>query len=130
MRANQDSRALSSSLGANQSFVRDKLALRESILSLGLLLADGAPAVGWGRLFGASAGFFFHENGRNLKTKIQKIRRLAIRDGRPAGREGSPPHPALWGGRGGSPPDPSLKNDQNRGEVAGQNKGLNLNFLQ
>ena len=50
------------------------------------------------------------------------------RDGRPAprGGGGSPPRPALWGG-GGSPP---RKNDQNRGEVAGQNKGLYLNFLQ
>ena len=58
---------------------------------------------------------------------------LCNRDGRPAprgplpaGRGGSPPRPALWGG-GGSPP---RKNDQNRGEVAGQNKGPNLNFLQ
>ena len=34
-------------------------------------------------------------------------------------------------GEGGAPrPDPPRKNDQNRGEAAGQNKGLNLNFLQ
>ena len=33
--------------------------------------------------------------------------------------------------RGGAPrPDPPRKNDQNRGEVAGQNKGPYLNFLQ
>ena len=32
---------------------------------------------------------------------------------------------------GGVPrPDPPRKNDQNRGEVAGQNKGPNFNFLQ
>ena len=42
---------------------------------------------------------------------------------RPAG---NPPR-----GEGGVPrPDPPRKNDQNRGEVAGQNKGLYLNFLQ
>ena len=34
-------------------------------------------------------------------------------------------------GEGGVPrPAPSRKNDQNRGEVAGQNKGPNINFLQ
>ena len=34
-------------------------------------------------------------------------------------------------GEGGVPrPAPSRKNDQNPGEVAGQNKGPNLNFLQ
>merc|ERR1711952_70253 len=58
----------------------------------------------------------------------------------PRGGGGSPPRPALWGG-GGSPPAPHCgeggvprpdlprKNDQNCGEVAGQNKGLYLNFL-
>ena len=46
----------------------------------------------------------------------------------PQGRGGSPPRPALWGG--GGFPAPPRKNDQNRGEVAGQNKGPNLNFLQ
>ena len=46
----------------------------------------------------------------------------------PRGREGSPPRPALWGG--GGVPAPPRKNDQNRGEVAAQNKGSNLNFLQ
>ena len=41
---------------------------------------------------------------------------------------GAPPRgePSPRGGEG-SPP---RKNDQNRGEVAGQNKGLYLNFLQ
>ena len=39
----------------------------------------------------------------------------------------APPRPALWGG---GFPAPSRKNDQNRGEVAGQNKYPNLNFLQ
>ena len=47
----------------------------------------------------------------------------------PRGRGGSPPCPALWGG-GVPRPAPPRKNDQNRGEVAGQNKYLNLNFLQ
>ena len=57
------------------------------------------------------------------------------RDGRPA------PRGTLPAGRGGFPalprtvgkggfPAPSRKNDQNRGEVAGQNKGPYLNFLQ
>ena len=58
---------------------------------------------------------------------------ILARDGRPSrrGRGGSPPRPALWGG-GGSPPRPAppRKNDQNRREVAGQNKYPNLNFLQ
>ena len=41
------------------------------------------------------------------------------------------PRPAPHCGEGGVPrPDPPRKNDQNRGEVAGQNKGPNLNFLQ
>ena len=47
----------------------------------------------------------------------------------PRGGGGSPPRPALWGG-GVPRPDPPRKNDQNRGEVAGQNKGPNFNFLQ
>ena len=38
---------------------------------------------------------------------------------------------ALPRGEGGVPrPAPPRKNDQNRGEVAGQNNGPNLNFLQ
>ena len=41
------------------------------------------------------------------------------------------PAPPRTVGRGGVPrPDPPRKNDQNRGEVAGQNKGPYLNFLQ
>ena len=46
-------------------------------------------------------------------------------DARPAGKGGLPA--PRFGEGGGSPP---RKNDQNRGEVAGQNKGPNLNFLQ
>ena len=54
---------------------------------------------------------------------------------RPAGNpprgEGGVPRPAPRCGEGGVPrPAPPRKNDQNRGEVAGQNKGPNLNFLQ
>ena len=41
----------------------------------------------------------------------------------------TPPRPGLWGG-GVPRPAPPHKNDQNRGEDAGQNKGPNLNFLQ
>ena len=50
----------------------------------------------------------------------------------------APPHPADFDpfpapprivGKGGFPAPP-CKNDQNRGEVAGQNKYPNLNFLQ
>ena len=44
---------------------------------------------------------------------------VVIRDGRPAPRGGGVPRP-----------DPPRKNDQNCGEVAGQNIGPNLNFLQ
>ena len=38
----------------------------------GLLLADGAPTVGGGRLFEPSAGFFYG-NSCNFETKSQKI---------------------------------------------------------
>ena len=49
-------------------------------------------------------------------------------DGKKCLNQGWTPRPA---GRGGVPrPAPPRKNDQNRGEVAGQNKGLYLNFLQ
>ena len=71
--------------------------------------------------------------------EVLAVRRMAnrlkirVRDGRPAprgtlpaGKGGSPPRTV---GRGVFPAPPS-KNDQNRGEVAGQNKGPNLNFLQ
>ena len=47
---------------------------------------------------------------------------LFTRDGRPA------PERVLRGE--GGVPTPPHKNDQNRREVAGQNKGPNLNFLQ
>ena len=51
--------------------------------------------------------------------------------GAPPRGEGGVPRPAPHCGEGGVPrPDPPRKNDQNRGEVAGQNKGLYLNFLQ
>ena len=45
--------------------------------------------------------------------------------------EGGAPRPAPHCGEGEVPrPAPSRKNDQNHGEVAGQNKGPNLNFPQ
>ena len=47
---------------------------------------------------------------------------------RPAGRGGLPAPPRT-AGKGGFPAPPR-KNDQNCGEVAGQNKGPNFNFLQ
>ena len=52
--------------------------------------------------------------------------RISGMDAPPCGEGGVPAQPHTVG-RGGSPP---RKNDQNRGEVAGQNKGLYLNFLQ
>ena len=56
---------------------------------------------------------------------------LFSRDGRPAPRGRGVPRPAPRCGEGGVPRRaPPRKNDQNRGEVAGQNKGPNLNFLQ
>ena len=55
---------------------------------------------------------------------------VAGMDAPPRG-EGGAPRPAPRCGEGGVPhPAPSRKNDQNRGEVTGQNKGPNLNFLQ
>ena len=51
--------------------------------------------------------------------------------GAPPRGEGGVPRPAPHCGEEGAPrPAPSRKNDQNRGEVPGQNKGLNLKFLQ
>ena len=45
--------------------------------------------------------------------------------------EGGVPRPVPRCGEGGVPrPAPSHKNDQNRGEVPGKNKGPNLKFLQ
>ena len=37
-----------------------------------MLLADGAPTVGWGKLFGALA-VFFYKNGGNSETKSRRI---------------------------------------------------------
>ena len=67
----------------------------------------------------------------NNKHYPHSILCILTRDGRPAPRGGGPPRPAPHCGEGGVPrPDPPRKNDQNRGEVAGQNKGLYLNSLQ
>ena len=45
-----------------------------ALRALKLLLADGALTVrGGGRLFGASALFFFHENDRSSEIRSQKI---------------------------------------------------------
>ena len=71
----------------------------------------------------------------SLRPENRGSRRAITRDGRPA------PRGTLPAGKGGFPalprtvgrgrfPAPSRENDQNRGEAAGQNKGLNLNFLQ
>ena len=50
--------------------------------------------------------------------------------GAPPRGEGGVPRPAPHCGEGGVPrPAPPRKNDQNRGEVAGQNIGPNLNFI-
>ena len=38
--------------------------------------------------------------------------------------------PVLWGGAGVTRPAPPRKNNQNSGELVGQNKGPHLNFLQ
>ena len=77
----------------------------------------------------------------SLVIKLFTAQLQALRDlkqgwaPRPAGNpprgEGGVPRPAPHCGEGGVPrPDPPRKNDQNRGEVAGQNKGPNLNFFQ
>ena len=46
--------------------------LRAESAVLGLLLADGAPTVGGGRLFEPSAGFFYG-NSCNSGTESRKI---------------------------------------------------------
>ena len=62
-------------------------------------------------------------------TKAGLIRLyIAGMDAPPRG-EGGVPRPVPRCGEGGFPAPPR-KNDQNREEVAGQNKGPNLNFLQ
>ena len=43
--------------------------VQPALRALGVLLADGALTVWWGRTFNMRAGFFY-ENGRNSKTKI------------------------------------------------------------
>ena len=75
--------------------------------------------------------------GRVWQEKLKSPITIITRDGRPAPRgtlpagRGGFPAPPCTVGRGGVPhPDPPRKNDQNCGEVAGQNKGLYLNFLQ
>ena len=63
-------------------------------------------------------------------SKILMWRKTSGMDAPPRG-EGGVPRPAPRCGEGGVPrPAPPRKNDQNRGEVAGQNKYPNLNFLQ
>ena len=59
----------------------------------------------------------------DTKEVLEEESVMASRDGRPA------PRGTLPAGKGGFPAPP-CKNDQNRREVAGQNKGPNLNFLQ
>ena len=44
-----------------------------ALKALGLLLADGAPTVGGGRLFDASAVFFFTETAVTRKRKVEKL---------------------------------------------------------
>merc|ERR1711973_435519 len=77
----------------------------------------------------------------DCRTRVSRsIFKLTVARGqgwapRPAGNpprgEGGVPRPAPRCGEGGVPrPAPPRKNDQNRGEVAGQNKYPNLNFLQ
>ena len=67
-----------------------------------------------------------------LKKTVSNFQGWAPRPaGNPPRGEGGVPRPAPHCGEGGVPrPDPPRKNDQNRGEVAGQNKGPYLNFLQ
>ena len=40
--------------------------------ALGVLLANGAPTVGWGKTFGRVGRIFFYENDWNSETKIRK----------------------------------------------------------
>ena len=56
-------------------FFREFLWNYDFKIFLGLLMADGASTVQWGggRLFDASAEFFFYENGCNSEMKSWKI---------------------------------------------------------
>ena len=76
--------------------------------------------------------------GLSLSGPLQLYQRPGMdapprREPSPRGRGGFPAPPRAVG-MGGFPapprPAPPRKNEQNRGEVAGQNKGPNLNFLQ
>ena len=78
-----------------------------------------AQVIGWNS--NPKLGYCF-----NFRT-IWREQRSGM-DAPPRG-EGGVPRPAPRCGEGGFPAPPR-KNDQNRGEVAGQNKGPNLNFLQ
>ena len=50
-----------------------------ALRALGLLLADGAPTVGGGRLFDGSTKFFFTETAVTTERKVEKsIPRLEI----------------------------------------------------
>ena len=93
--------------------------------------------VGRGKIFWR-VGQVFYENGRNSEMKSKKIApkvemkylSKAGMDPPPRG-EGGVPRQAPHCGEGGVPcPAPPSKNDQNGREIAGQNKGPNLNFLQ
>ena len=41
--------------------------------ALGLLLANGAPTVGWGKTFWRVGRVFFYENGRNTETQNKRM---------------------------------------------------------
>ena len=46
---------------------------RRALRALGLLLADGAATVGWGKTFWCVGRFLFYENDRNSETKSRKV---------------------------------------------------------
>ena len=92
---------------------------------LGILVIGGSP---YSRSVAFGAGV--SQGGEVRPRRLSKGHLQQEWTPRPAGKGGSPPRPALWGGGGVPRPAPPRKNDQNHGEVAGQNKGLNLKFLQ